>query len=188
MSSVRNTIIIAAASLCAFTYSCKPPYTTDAAGMVELEKDLIEKFGKEAYYTYISYMKIDDNAYGVNVQVSQDKESIQQEIWLYDAGSWINTGPMTMQISAQTPGFYKFQIGEDVSVQKLGALIDESIKTFKSENKGQNPIVTNAVLNSNNTVTDANTKYRYTVMLKDKDSTNTHSYTYDKTGQILNSN
>lgn len=169
-------------------YSCKPPYTTDAAGMEKLENDLKEKFGQDAYYTYISYLKVDDDAYAVNVQVSQDKESFQQEQWIYDAGSWNMTGPMTMQISANTPGFYKFQINDDISVKKLGVLIEKSIASFKSEKNGQDPILMNAVLNSNNTVTDENTKYRYTVILKDKNDPTTHSYTYGKDGSLLNSN
>jgi len=158
--------------------------------MKALEEDLISKFGADAYYTYISYLRLnDDNAYGVNVQVSDDKESAQQDIWLYEAGTWTNTGPMIMQISAQTPGFYKFQLKKEVHLEQLGRLIEQSMDSFKVKYPDTEPILSNAVLNTNNTVTDAQTKFRYTVILKDKKNNEVmHSYTYGIDGQLLNAN
>lgn len=190
MKSIFNRLLLIISLISVLSIvSCNPPYTTDTEGMKKLEQDLIKEFGKEAYYTYISYLRLnEDDAYGVKVQVSQEKESIQQDEYLFEAGSWVRTGPMTMQLGANTPGFYKFKLGDDVTVQKLGEMIEKSFGDFRTKYSDKEPIMTLAVLNTNNTVTDANSKFRYTVILKDKNSDITHSYTYGIDGTLLNNN
>lgn len=185
---IKFSLLIASLALIIST-GCNPPYSTDAEGMKKLEQDLIKEFGANAYYTYISYLRLnEDDAYGVKVQVSEEKESIQQDEYLFEAGSWVRTGPMTMQLGAETPGFYKFQLGDGVTVAKLGEMIEKSKSDFLGKYSDKTPILTLAVLNTNNTVTDANSKFRYTVILKDKNSEITHSYTYGVDGGLLNSN
>lgn len=170
--------------------SCRLEYEHNAAGMMKLQQALAEEFGNDAYYTSIGINAAGDETQGyiVRVEKSADKESIRNEVWIREGGSWINGGVANMQIDARTAGYYKFQLNKEVNLEQLGALIDSSKVRFTNEQKGNNPILKTAIVNTNNTVTDSMTKYRYTVILHQSGNPETHSYTYDRAGTFMISN
>ena len=170
--------------------SCQHEFEHNATGMKKLHEALDAEFGKDAYYTSVGLSAAGDETQGyiVRVEKSPDKESIRNEIWIREGGMWMNGGVANMQIDARTAGYYKFQLGKEISLEQLGHLIDSSIVRFKNESHGTKPILKTAIVNTNNTVTDDVTKYRYTVILHESGKQETHSYTYNRNGQFMISN
>lgn len=181
-----TTISVAALSLVA----CKGNYEHNAAGFKELNEELKSKFGAEAYYTIINMSAAGDETMGYTVFVDKTDslDDIRQERWVLDGGSWMSGGFANMQVDRNNPNDYKFQLDKEVKVELLGQLITDSKAAFIAENKGDKPVMKLAQVNTNTTVTDEKTKYRYTVKLAQSGTNDEHSYTYDRDGKLIISN
>lgn len=169
--------------------SCKSKYDQNEAGFSQLESDLKEKFGAEAFYTIINMSAAGDETMGYTIFVDKTDaaEDIRQERWVLDGGSWMNAGYANMQIDRNDPKFYKFQLGKEVNLSRLGQLIEASKTRFTQDGKGSDPVMKLAQVNTNNTVQDADGKYQYTVKLAQKGEQEEHSYTYDRNGKLIQS-
>ncbi len=170
-----------------FFISCKPQFMQNEQGFEDLSKELIQKFGKDAYYTVINMSATGDETMGYSIfaDVSKTAEDLRQERWVLDAGSWSSAGFVNMQIQDRQAGFYKFQLDKEIKLSMLGKLIVSSQLQFTQEGFGDQPILKLAQVNTNNTVSDEAKKYLFTIQLAQKGSTETHSYTYDRNGNIV---
>lgn len=185
---MRYRIIIILSIVISLT-ACKSKYEQNQVGFEKLQTDLKDKFGADAYYTIVNMSAAGDETMGYTffVDKTDAAEDIRQERWVLDAGTWMNAGYANMQIDRDNPQFYKFQLGKEVDLAQLGQLIETSKKQFIDDGKGADPVLKLAQVNTNNTVQDADSKYQYTVKWAQKGSKEEHSYTYDRSGKLIQS-
>lgn len=171
-------------------FSCRPPFMQNEQGFESLSKELISKFGEDAFYTVINMSQAGDETMGYTIfaDVSKDAEELKQERWVFDGVSWMNSGFVNMQTDVSNPQFYKFQLNKEVQLSLLGKLIVETNLQFTEDGFGDHPILKLAQVNTNNTVTDEARKYLYTIKLAQKGNREEHSYTYDRNGNLLMKN
>ena len=75
-----------------------------AAGFSEIENQIKEKFGKDAYYTQLSIMH--DKTIGniITLTVTDKPESLQMSEWTQSQNNWNQTSEVTIEIPEKTKG------------------------------------------------------------------------------------
>ncbi len=124
-------------SLGLLTISCSnsiqnEPATAD--GFQNIENELKNKFGNDAYYTdlTITYNSTIGNIVGVTV--SEDPESLKMEQWNLTQDTWQQNSDITIEVPKGTKAAdYMFQLGEIISLSKLGELVEQSMQNLKDE-------------------------------------------------------
>ncbi len=173
-----------------FLQSCGKSYTHDAPGIKELNQDLKEKFGADAWYTNVSYSVSPDNKniYVVSADQTDNPESLMQERWLKEGNTWQKIAKVNLDIQNGAPRDYMFQLDQGgISLETLGQLITDTRDSLQKE-KGLTELKLKiAIVATSNIVLNKNDRYSYTVIFEDPEN-NSYSATYDLNGKIKNRN
>ncbi|MGG6231502.1 hypothetical protein [Tenacibaculum sp. SDUM215027] len=139
----------------------------DTTSLVELKKELISKFGKNAYYTQIG---ISNNDYGSTVGVSQTDEpsSLKMTEWDYSNGNWNQISDVTLELSSGAKAEdFMFQVNKIIDFDIMGKIVEES-KNKIIEEKGINEVrVENIIIKAPNNGDFSSMKYFITISPKD---------------------
>lgn len=171
--------------------SCGGGYTADKAGMEKLNTDLQEKFGADAWYTIVSYSVSPDNenTYVVSVDETAKPDSKVQDRWVKQGADWDRLATVNIDIKNGQPKDYMFQLDKNnISLSKLGGLITHSQELLRNEKNIKDIKLKIAVIATNNVVLSNDDRFTYTVILEDKASKETYSFTYNLNGELKNRN
>ena len=155
-----------------------------AEGFQNIENALKVKFGKDAFYTdlTITYNKSIGNIVGVTV--TENPESLKMGQWNLTQDTWQQNSDITIEVPAGTKASdYMFQLGETISLSKLGALVEQSIQKLKDEKDIKNPILSIAGLNfpDNGDISKA----QYVINLQPENGGTTFSFYYTLSGDLI---
>ena len=155
-----------------------------AEGFQNIENALKDKFGKDAFYTdlTITYNKSIGNIVGVTV--TENPESLKMGQWNLTQDTWQQNSDITIEVPAGTKASdYMFQLGETISLSKLGALVEQSIQKLKDEKDIKNPILSIAGLNfpDNGDISKA----QYVINLQPENGGTTFSFYYTLSGDLI---
>lgn len=118
--------------------AAKQPATAD--GFAGIEKDLKSEFGDDAYYTDLTIMYNESIGNSIATTVTDDPESLKMGQWTYSMGNWKQTSEVTLEIPEGTKAAdFMFQLGEKISLEKLGELAEKSKAQLKAEKDIDNP-------------------------------------------------
>lgn len=160
------------------------PATAD--GFQNIENALKDKFGKDAYYTdlTITYNQSIGNIVGVTV--TEVPESLKMGQWNLTQGNWQQNSDIIIEVPVGTKASdFMFQLGDTISLSKLGALVEQSIQKLKDEKDIKNPILSIAGLNfpDNGDISKA----QYMINLKPESGGTTFSFYYSLSGDLIKS-
>lgn len=118
--------------------TAKQPATAD--GFAGIEKDLKSEFGDDAYYTDLTIMYNESIGNSIATTVTDDPESLKMGQWTYSLGNWNQTSEVSLEIPEGTKAAdFMFQLGEKISLEKLGQLAEKSKAQLKAEKDIDNP-------------------------------------------------
>lgn len=161
------------------------PATTE--GFQNIENELKNQFGKEAFYTdlTVTYNQSIGNIIGVTV--TEDPESLKMGQWNLTQNTWQQSSDITIEVPSGTKASdFMFQIGEAISLSKLGGLVEKSIQKLKDEKHLENPILSTArVYFPDNGDTS---KAEYFVNLQPENGGTTFRFRYGLNGDLIKVN
>jgi len=182
-------MVVGCLLICISAISCKTKYEQNAEGFAKLSADLEKKFGKESWYTSISFSKAGEGneGYIVAVDKTDDPSSLRQERWVKSGGIWEQAANITMEIKGGKPSDYMFRLNKEIDLSRLGGFVETTKKKLQDEKKINDATLKLAIVSTNTTILNKAEKINYTVIYSTPDN-NTYSITYNSKGDILNSN
>jgi len=155
----------------------------NAEGFGQIEKEMKSKFGDNAYYTQIniSYDKRMGNM--ISTTVTDAPESLGMGEWTNLQGVWNQTSEVTIELPEGTKATdFMFQLGDKISLTKMGELVEESMKSLTKEKGIENPVLDGAYIKypDNGDISKA----QYSIMLEPENGGTTFSYYYNLDGSF----
>ena len=157
------------------------PATAD--GFQNIENVLKDQFGKDAYYTDLTITYNQSIGNIVSVTVTEIPESLKMGQWNLTQGNWQQNSDIIIEVPVGTKASdFMFQLGDTISLSKLGALVEQSIQKLKDEKDIKNPILSIAGLNfpDNGDISKA----QYMVNLQPESGGTTFSFYYTLEGDL----
>lgn len=184
---MKKTVVIASAILMNILISCggstdKQPANKE--GFIAIEKELKSKFGDDAYYTDINVTYNESIGNIVGVTVTDAPASLKMGQWNQTQGNWTQNQDITIEIPDGTQAKdFMFQLGEMVSLSKLGELIETAKAQLTKEKQIENPKLHMASVQfpNNGDVSKA----EYLVMLQPENGGTTFSFQYKLNGEFI---
>ncbi len=161
------------------------PATAD--GFQNIENALKDQFGKDAFYTdlTITYNQSIGNIVGVTV--TEIPESLKMGQWNLTQGNWQQNSDIIIEVPVGTKASdFMFQLGETISLSKLGALVEQSIQKLKDEKQFENLTLSTARVfyPDNGDISKA----EYFVNLQPENGGTTFRFRYSLNGNLISMN
>lgn len=188
MKTLKNTAVIAV--ITSLLFSCGSSISREEAtseGFTAIEKEMQNKFGKQAYYTdlTISYDKSIGNM--ISTTVTEDPESLKMGEWTFVQGAWKQTSEITLEIpEGSLAADFMFQLNDNINLSKLGELVEISKIELTKEKEIESPTLEMAFVKfpDNGDVSKA----EYVVMLEPENGGTTFSFHYEMNGELIKMN
>lgn len=156
----------------------------NAEGFQEIENQIKDKFGKDAYFTELTIIYNEKIGNSVTVTVSENQESLKMEEWLQSQGDWRQTSDVTIEIpNGSKVTDFMFQLNEKINLKKLGELVEKSKQSLSKEKDLKNPKLHLALVKYPDTGEAA--KAEYIVMLQPETGGTTFTYSYKLDGTFI---
>ncbi len=150
-----------------------------------LGEELKDKFGNDAYYTDFSVSYDESVGVILSVTVTEDPESLQMGEWGMSRGFWEQSSEVTLEIpEGSKASDFMFQLNDKINLEKLGSLVEKSMKQLTSDKNIESPAFEMAyiIFPDNGDVSKAN----YVVMLEPETGGTSFSYYYKLDGEFIN--
>jgi hypothetical protein len=120
--------------------SCGGNQEANAEGFSEIEQEIKDEFGNDAYFTDITILHDETIGNIINVTVTKDPESLQMGEWTQSQGIWQQNSDIILEIPEGTKAAdFMFQLKDEINLRTLGELIEKSKKQLKDEKSLENP-------------------------------------------------
>ncbi|WP_203258228.1 hypothetical protein [Hyunsoonleella ulvae] len=157
----------------------------NADGFAIIEKEIENKFGKDAYFTKITVMHYESIGNTVSLTVAEAPESLKMEEWNFVRGSWKQESGITIEIPEGTKASdFMFQLNEQINLSRLGGLVEKSTEQLTAEKNIENPRLEMAYVNfpRNGDISKA----EYIVVLKPENGGTSFTFSYKLNGDFIN--
>lgn len=159
----------------------------NAKGFQNIENELKDKFGNDAHYTDLSIIRIDGIGNTISLTATENPKSLKMGQWNLSQDTWNQTSDVTIEVPEGTKASdFMFQLGEDISLSKLGELVEKSKAQLKKEKDLDNPVLKIASVKFPKNGNLANTEY--VVSLEPENGGTSFSFFYSLDGDLLNMN
>jgi hypothetical protein len=151
-----------------------------------MEQELNEEFGKDAYYTDIDVSFDESSGSWASVTVTKQPQSLKMGEWTLSQNDWNQSSEITLEIPDGTKASdFMFQLS-DISLTKLGELVEQSMKQLKTEKQIEHPKLDLASIDfpDNGDINDA----EYFVQLKPEHGGTSFSFSYKLSGELIEMN
>lgn len=158
--------------------------SADQKGFTLIEKALKNKFGDDAYYTdlTVTYNKSIGNIIGVTV--TSDPESLKMGQWNATLGKWTQNSDIIIEVPKGTQAAnFMFQLNDNISLSKLGELVEVSNKKLTTEKNIEKPVLSMAHIKFPKNGDTAKTEY--IVMLTPENGGTTFTFRYKLNGDFI---
>lgn len=181
---MRFSAIINVCLCCLLLFSCKSAFEYNQAGMEKLNKELIKEFGADTWYTSIRLLGNKGADDQVIVDLSRDPNSLQQERWVQSVGFWNKDADITLSIQGAEPKSFMFRLDKEVSLSKLGSLIEQSRKKLQEDKHIEDGEVNMAQVESSNQMNSREQGIHYAVTLTSKKAGKSFYFIYKLDGSL----
>lgn len=166
-------------------FSCKSGFEHNRAGMEKLNKELKDEFGAEAWYTSIELANSGGSDDIVTVDQSKDPNSHKQERLSQFHGFWDKKADITLSIDPGIdPKLFMFQLDKEVSLGKLGDLMEASRKQLATEKGADDALVTLAQIRASNQMNTKAEGIYYSISLESKKNNKSYNFVYNLDGTL----
>lgn len=155
-----------------------------ASGFSEIENQIKDKFGNEAYYTKLSIIYDETIGNSITVTVAENPESLQMQEWLQSQDNWQQTSDVTIEIPEGSKATdFMFQLNEKINLKKLGELVEKSKAQLTKEKNIEEPKLHIAFISfpDNGDISKA----EYAVNLEPKNGGTTFRFSYTLDGELI---
>lgn len=155
----------------------------DAEGFKAMEQELKDKFGADAYYTDIDVSFDKTIGSWMTATVTKEPKSLKMGEWTLSQNDWKQTSELTLEISEGSEASdFMFKLS-DISLVKLGELVEKSMKQLKAEKQIENPTLSMASIDypENGDINEA----EYWVQLKPENGGTSFNFTYKLSGELI---
>lgn len=155
----------------------------NAEGFSNLEKELNDKFGKDAYYTDLTISYIESIGNVITATATEDPESLKMGEWNHTNGEWKQTSEITLEVPEGTKAAdFMFQLGDKVNLTQLGGLVEKSMDQL-TKDKAIDPVLSMAfvMFPKDGDITTA----KYAVRLEPKTGGTSFTYYYQLDGTFI---
>ncbi|MBS9461947.1 hypothetical protein KIM67_05955 [Flagellimonas sp. 389] len=161
--------------------SGKQPAT--AAGFSEIEKEIKNEFGEDAYFTDIDVVY--DKSLGniIGVTVTKEPNSLKMGQWNQTQGVWKQTSEITLEVpEGSQAADFMFQLDDKINLVMLGEVIEKSKKQLQDEKNLENPMLSMAYISfpDDGDISQA----EYLVNLKPENGGTTFHFYYTLNGEL----
>jgi len=186
MKALKFTAILAMILLtsCGGGISKQP---ANAKGFSEMEKVIKNKFGDNAYYTDLNILYTKEVGNSISTTVASNPESLKMGQWDFIRGTWTQRSEITLEVPEGTKAVdFMFQLNENISLSKLGELVEKSSKQLAAEKNIKNPILNMAFIRFPKNGDLSKTKY--IVILEPENGGTNFSFFYNINGEFIKLN
>ncbi|WP_118950701.1 hypothetical protein [Taibaiella helva] len=166
-----------------FLFSCKSGFEHNRAGMEKLNKELKEEFNAEAWYTSVELANSGGSDDVVTIDMTKDPNSLKQEQWSQFHGFWDKKADITLSIQGAEPKSFMFQLDKEVSLGKLGDLMEASRKQLAAKGADDAQVILAQIKAS----TQMNTKEEgiyYSISFESKKQNKSYNFVYNLDGSL----
>ncbi|MFX0558070.1 hypothetical protein ACOCEA_14815 [Maribacter sp. CXY002] len=118
--------------------AAKQPANAD--GFADIEKELKNEFGDDAYYTELTIIYNESIGNSISTTVTDNPESMKMGQWTYSMGNWNQTSEITLEVpNGSKAADFMFQLDEKISLKNLGELVEKSKEQLNAEKDIDNP-------------------------------------------------
>tara|TARA_B100001765_G_C19508998_1_gene345743 strand:+ start:1752 stop:2318 length:567 start_codon:yes stop_codon:yes gene_type:complete len=156
----------------------------NAEGFSEIEKEIKEKFGDNAYFTELSIIHVASIGNSISTTVTDAPESLAMGQWTMSQGNWNQTSDVTLEIPEGTKAAdFMFQLDDAINLSTLGGLVQKSMKQLTAEKDLENPMLSMAFVKfpKNGDLSETN----YVVQLEPENGGTTFSFFYTLNGELI---
>lgn len=157
----------------------------NAEGFGEIEEELKNKFGDDAYYTDLNISHDKSIGNMISLTVTENPASLKMGEYVYsNHTSWKQNSEVTIEIpeGSQAKDFM-FQLDDKISLKKLGELVEVSGKKLTAEKDIKNPHLKMAFVKfpKNGDMSKA----QYNIDLTPENGGTTFSFQYRLNGELI---
>jgi hypothetical protein len=181
MRTIKFTLIFLTSC---FLFSCKSGFEHNKAGMEQLNAELKKEFGSEAWYTSIELVNNGGSDDVITVDETKDPNSLKQEQWSQFHGFWEKKADITLSIQGAEPKSFMFQLDKEVSLAKLGELMETSAKQLKSEKNIDDAELVLAQIKASTKMNNKQDGLYYSLSLQSKKSGKSYNFVYSIDGKL----
>lgn len=181
---MRTLKLILALLICVCICSCKSGFEYNRAGMEKLNGELKNEFGAETWYTSIVLENSGGSDDIVTIDETKDPNSRKQEQWSQFHGFWEKKADITLSIQGAEPKSFMFQLDKEVSLGKLGDLMEQSRKQVLAEQKIDDGLVTLAEIRASNKMNTKQDGMYYSIVVSSKKAGKSFNFVYDLNGKL----
>ena len=165
-------------------FSCKSGFEHNKAGMEKLSKELKEEFGADTWYTSIELANSGGSDDVVTVDQTKDPNSLKQEQWSQFHGFWDKKADITLSIQGAEPKSFMFQLDKEVSLSKLGELMELSMRKLITEKGIDDSQVILAQIKASNQMNTKAEGIYYSLSLESKKKGKSYNFIYNLDGSL----
>ena len=185
MKKVISTILLLFSTL--FLISCgggSANQEATAEGFSNIEKDIKDEFGNDAYFTDLSILYNETIGNSISTTVTDDPETLKMGEWVQSQGNWKQTSEVMIEIPEGSKATdFMFQLNEKINLKKLGELVEKSKAQLTKEKNIEDPKLHIAYISfpKNGDVSKA----EYAVNLEPKNGGTTFRFSYTLDGELI---
>ncbi len=161
--------------------SCGGKISDNLSGFQELEREITDKFGEEAFYTDISVSYDKPTGLSFSVTATRDSSSYELEEWNWVTGTWTQTSEVALEITGGKPQDFMFNLVNDVSITKMAELVALSKKKVKDKKNIETVL---NLISVSSSMDGDKSKMQYFLQLKPVTGGTSFNFYYDLKGTL----
>ncbi|RZS90699.1 hypothetical protein [Aquimarina brevivitae] len=175
---MKNLILMLIVILSA---SCGFNSSGDVKDFTEIQEELKDQFGENAYYSQLVIFHDPNMGTYFNASGTDKPSSLTLEEWNWMQGNWKQTSEITLEISGGKAEDFLFRLDKDISLPKLEELIAASVKKLKDEKNIDGVLHMASIFNPEN---GNNKELKYQITLKPQTGGTSFDFTYGLDGGL----
>jgi len=155
-----------------------------AEGFSEIEKEIKNKFGDDAFYTDILISHDENISNIISLTVTNAPESLKMGQWNLANNNWTQSSEVTLEVPEGTKASdYMYQLNDSINLTKVGELIEKSALKLSNDKNIENPTLYTALVKypKNGDVS----KMEYIINMKSENGGTTFRFYYKLNGDLV---
>lgn len=164
-------------------FSCKSGFERNKAGMEKLNAELKKEFGAGAWYTSIEIAGSGSDDV-VTIDQTKDPNSYKQEQWQQYHGLWDKKADITLTIQGAQPESFMFQLDKEVSLSRLGELMEQAQQKLRTEKQVDDGVITLAQAKASAQMNNKAEGIYYSLSIESKKARKSFNFIYKLDGSL----
>lgn len=181
---IRNLVLACIFLLMSLLSACKSGFEHNSKGMEQLNSELQKEFGKDAWYTGIDLISKSGSDDIIIIDYTTNPNSLKQEQWMQYHGFWEKKADISLSVEGASPVSFMFQLDKEVSLTKLGQLMEKSVQTIEKEKGSGKYSISMARIKSENLMDARQSGIYYAITVQEETSDKRYSFIYNTDGSI----